>query len=179
MSQINFFMNEKDEIEFFDMIFKRKDTLVLNGIFYDSPNPKPISKISRFGKAGKLVFTNLKLNVFPLLEKNKVQFEDKYTFDLFKDAHLEFLRCYYYNDVLVSGRIFAKIGWLKTKENNKIYKSWYTSIERWIKKKYKQIDKLWWIGPNAEQWSFKGGKLAFGHPNAMAKSLSDCVIIKK
>ena len=174
MSQVNFFMTEKDENEFIKMIFGRDDTLVIKGRFYKTKSPKPVEKLSKFGKEEEYHLINTQITPKPHCSaKGKGIFFGKYTFDSFKDANIEFSRCYYHNKVLVSGRIFCKLGNLESAEHNKIYKSWYLSLDRWIKKRYKRFNDVWWIGPDAEKWSKKGGRLALGAP------LADVISLKK
>ena len=174
MSQINFFMTEKDENEFVKMLFDRDDTLIIKGRFYITKSPKPVKKLNKFGKKEEYYLINTQITPKPYCSARGMgKYFGEYLFDSFKDANIEFSRCYYHNKVLVSGRIFCKLGHLKSAEHNKIYKSWYNFLERWIKERYKKFQDPWWIGPDAEKWSKKGGKLALGDP------LADIISLKK
>ena len=171
--QINFFMDTEDDNEFINMLLNRSDTIVLLGEFYDTNNPFAIDYIPKYKEANRLMLTNKIINENCYCSKQIFKDgREKYMFDLFYDPNIEFCRCYFNNQILMQGRIFAKVGWLKNEEHNKVYKSWYASIERWIKKNYKKIDNSYWIGKSAEMWSLRGGKLVFGSTkNALTKSL--------
>ncbi len=91
---------------------------------------------------------------------------------MFRDAHVDFDRCKITKDLVVSGRIFAKIGWLETTEDNALFRSWYRSMERWIKTRYRRVHRHWWVGPVAETWSRQGGRLALGNELAMQLTLA-------
>lgn len=79
--------------------------------------------------------------------------DGNFSFDLLKDAHIEFSRCFVDNGILVLGRIFAKLGYLHDDKYNKVYKQWYSSIKRLIKRNYRKIDNHFWIGKHTEAWS--------------------------
>lgn len=93
-------------------------------------------------------------------------------FDMFYDPCIDFSRCRTCNKRLVNGRIFAKIGWLDPKEANTVYKKWYGTIERWLKKQYRRVNKTWWFGQGAWEWSMGGGICSFGDEWAFSTSLA-------
>lgn len=165
MSQVNFFMLEADEEQFLEMLSRRKDTALYPHGPFQSSHPQSISTVSPFGT--RQSYTLLLSSIAsPPDEKSRV-----YSFGLYTHPIIEYSRSYFHNDTLVSGRIYAKIGWGKSPENNRLHRAWYTSIERWLKKRYQKVHKIWWVAPEAQLWSLKGGLLALGSPLAMKISL--------
>ena len=93
--------------------------------------------------------------------------EGQYLYRLYETPVIEFSKSYFCDkQTLVNGRIFAKVGWLDDEKDNKIFKSSYSRIERWIKKRFLKIRDLWWVSPQIEKWSDEGGELALGSPLA-------------
>jgi len=170
VSQTNFFMNVEDDTEFLDMLSRRGDTAMIAGRFYHSPTPDIGQALPPFGTVQESHLVNLHITPTPTCSHQSDG--GLWLFDMFRDVHIEFQRCYLHQGILVSGRIYAKIGWCANSQTNKAFRSWYSSIERWIKRKYHSIDSTFWVGPHAERWSQSGGLLAFGNPNAMTRSLA-------
>jgi hypothetical protein len=169
MSQVNFFMTAEDEATFLDFLFSRTDTYVLEGRFFESRNPVPLASRNEVGQADMLTLANKELMPEAIAGSGG---PGAYLFDMYYDPHIEFSRCRTSNKRLLKGRIYAKIGWLKRKEANVVYKKWYGSIERWLKKEYRRVDKTWWFGPRAWEWSMAGGVCCFGDELAFAASLA-------
>jgi hypothetical protein len=96
-----------------------------------------------------------------------------YSFPLFHSAWVEWTRSVVLSGgELEAGRVFAKVGWLTQPADNRVYKSWYAAIERWLKRSLRRLDDTWWIGPAAQEWSRSGGVLAFGPGPSMRRSLA-------
>jgi hypothetical protein len=174
MSQVNFFMTHEDEDTFFDFLFSREDTHVLSGRFFDSGDPAPLTTKKGIGKDSCLTLVNKVIMPQPKVGNHGGgAFTGQYLFDLFRDPTIELSRSRISKKRMLNGRIYAKIGWLKPKEANAVYKSWYGSIERWLKKHYRRVDKTWWFGPGAWEWSMAGGVCCFGDELAFAASLAN------
>ena len=170
MSQVNFFMTSEDEASFLDFLFSRTDTHILEGRFFELPNPTPLASKDEISEGD--IFTLVSKELMPELIASSCG-PAGYLFDMFFDPHIEFSRCRTSKKRLLNGRIYAKIGWLKPKEANVVYKKWYCSIERWLKKLYRRVDRTWWFGPGAWEWSMAGGVCCFGSELAFAASLAD------
>jgi len=172
MSQVNFFMKEDDERELLDAVRGRGDTLLFVGRFHRTATPEPASTIpdrERF-----IVFTPSELAARPVCSaRGEGEHAGEFTFALYRDPHIEMSRCHLTNDVLMSGRIYAKVGWLEDESRNDVYRRWYSSIERWIKKRYRRGRNGWWFGPKAEEWSLAGGRVSYGDRGALVESLRD------
>jgi hypothetical protein len=174
MSQVNFFMTDGDEEAFLDFLFSRKDTHVLCGRLFDSRHPTPLLSKDAIGKAPELTLVNKKIMPQPVASNHgDGAIAGKYLFGLFLDPTIEFSRSRLSKTRLLNGRIYAKIGWLKPKEANAVYKSWYGAIERWLKRNYRRVRKTWWFGPGALEWSMAGGVCCFGNELAFAASLAN------
>lgn len=169
MSQVNFFMTATDEIDFADYLANRGDTLAVAGLTFSSPHPARIDLSSHDLPLEK----HITLLHSELSQSPSRRDDDLYVYDMFRDAFIQFTRCQHDHEVMVSGRIYAKIGWLKDTDGNKLYLSWYGSIESWIKKRYIRLRQDWWVGPDAERWSRAGGQLALGNKLARHVSLAD------
>ena len=174
MSQVNFFMLPLDTQNFIEMLLSRDDTAVLPGLFFPSQSPKPMRLPVASHPERHLTFlhSHLGKDVLPTFVESG-SFAGSFMYDAFKSPVIQFTFSELQNDVLVSGRVFAKIGWLESPEQNQIYRSWYSSIERWLKKNYLRLHKDWWAGPAASDWSKKGGRLALGDVNAKKVSLAN------
>jgi hypothetical protein len=174
MSQVNFFMTKADEDAFLDYLFSRKDTHILNDRIFDSHDPCPLNSKEEIGTVTRLTLVNKEIMEQPnASQSGGAALTGKFFFDLFSDPTIEISRSRLSKERLLNGRVFAKIGWLKPQEENAIYKSWYGSIERWLKKHYRRVDKLWWFGPGAWEWSMAGGVCCFGDEFAFASSLAN------
>ena len=170
MSQTSFFMTKQDDAEFFGAILQRGDTATVMGHLHPSPTPAFGLPLSEFGVRQVIHLVNLHITPTPTCSQQSK--EGLWHFDLFRDVHIELQRSYIHEGALVSGRIYAKIGWSANAHINQAFSRWFLSIERWLKQRYRSIDPDFWIGPHAEQWSLDGGLLAFGSSNAMTRSLT-------
>lgn len=163
-------MTEQDDAEFFDAFSQRADSATVAGHSFPSPTPAVGLPLPAFGVRQEIHLVSLSITPTPTCSRQSN--EGSWHFDLFRDVHIEFQRSYIHKDTLVSGRIFAKIGWCADAHTNQAFRRWFSSIQRWLKQRYRRIDSDFWIGPHAEQWSLCGGLLAFGNPNAMIRSLA-------
>lgn len=124
MSQVNFFMLESDERNFLAALLCRPDTVVLAGRFFQSPAPPPIRTLPN-PKVTQLTIVKAELlTYYPPVLVERGPYESMYTFDLFKSAHIDWSRSGLDGKVLVSGRIYAKVGWLSSPEDNRAYRTW-------------------------------------------------------
>lgn len=173
MSQVNFFMTTEDERAFFEALSARGDTVIHAGRFFASSDPPALSELPALDRKEPfftLCHATLRL-VYPPLQLVEGPFRGRYHYEAYGSAHIEWHRAVPHRGVLVNGRIHAKVGWLRTDEDNRAFRRWYGSIERWLKKRLRCVDETWWIAPEAEAWSREGGLLAFGDERALRRSL--------
>ena len=170
MSQVNFFMLEGDEREFFAYLRSRTDTAIFRGFQFPTPSPEPLRSLPD-PELRLLTIAHTDLaKVYPPRQESAAGL---YAFPLFRSAWVEWTRSSSIEGRLESGRIFAKVGWLPEPVHNRIYRSWYAAIERWLKRRLSRLDNTWWIGSGAETWSRAGGVLAFGPGPSMRRSLAE------
>lgn len=162
-------MTATDESDFTDYLSNRGDTLAVSGRPFSLPDPEYLDLSSDVLPPVKYI-TLLHSEVSQPPSRHD---DGTYMHHLFRDAFIEFSRCQRGNEVMVSGRICAKVGWLEDAEANKVYRSWYRSIERLIKKRYTRVRHEWWVGPDAQSWSRDGGQFALGSTLALHVSLAD------
>lgn len=163
-------MSAEDDAEFLDMLSRRDDTAVVAGRFYHSSTPDIAFALPSFGTEQESHLVNLQITPTPTC--SQLSPEGLWLFDMFRDVHIEFSRCYFHQGSLVSGRIYAKIGWSTDPQTNKELRRWYSGIERWIKQRYRRVDSVFWAGPHAERWSRSGGLFAFGSQYGMKRSVA-------
>jgi hypothetical protein len=172
VAQVNFFMDAGDEREFLAAIKARGDTRLHIGRFFPSPVPPSSVEVPPFGTQGEIQLTNTVVTSLPRCHgAGGGDHAGEFLFDLHRDLHIQFSRCWWNDGALVSGRLFTKIGWLDNNEANAAGRAWYAAIERWIKHRYKRVRNDWWLGPSAEKWSCSGGRLSFGGAHALTETL--------
>ena len=170
MSQLNFFQLSNDEREFVEFLGSRADTQILPGRFFASPAPAPITVLPAVSRLREVTLLNATLRPTPRwVTRGEGRYTGKYLFDSLHAPCIEFPRSHMKKGVLVPGRIYAKIGWLEPRVDNRVFRSWYSAIERWLKKSHVKHDGLWWFGPEARAWLLAGGRVAFGEDPSCAK----------
>ena len=163
MSQVNFFMLPEDEDQFVSFLAARSDTHILIGRSFSSPEPQPVRELPPASETSHVTLLNAKIRPTPSCRPSASGASGgAYMFELMRDPFIEFSRSSLCDDLLLPGRIFAKIGWLDSQEGNRQFKLWYSAIERWLKKRYQKYRDHWWFGPEAEKWSLAGGLVAYG-----------------
>ncbi len=166
-------MIKDDKVDFLNFILS-KEIIAYDGRFFNSKSPESIKDVNKLSacKEITLIEESLSNNYYPIYE-GRGEFEGKWCFDLYNSPNIEFSVPYKVkSNELVSGRIFAKMGWLKNDEDNKKYKSSYRKLERWIKNNYSKYDEIWWISERVRDWSAAGGFLCLGDQNAGKVRLS-------
>ena len=172
MSQVNFFMLASDERNFLAALMGRPDTVVLAGRLFESSAPPPIRELPEPEVTDITILNADLLAYYPPALVERGPYEGMYTFDLFGSAHIDWSRSVLHGNTLMSGRIYAKVGWLSSPDHNAVYRSWYKATERWLKRNLSRLDGIWWLGPDAGAWSRTGGVLVFGSGPDFRKSLA-------
>jgi len=170
MSQVNFFMTEDDERNFFEFLCACDDTAIYSGREFRTQSPEQLDALPPVVERQLTIAHSGLAEVYPPQPDSASGY---YAFPLFHSAWVEWTRSVVLSGgELEAGRVFAKVGWLTQPADNRVYKSWYAAIERWLKRSLRQLDGTWWIGPAAEEWSRTGGVLAFGPGPSMRRSLA-------
>jgi len=159
VSQTNFFMVERDEQEFLAFLRSRPGIHFLVGRFHDKPDPEFEEELPPFGDRREVQIVNAAIRwPLRLSARGAAEFEGKYLLDLFRDPHIELRRCHVDNGCVLPGRIYTKVGWLPDPSENRVLRSWYDSVARWLKKRYKKTEGPFWLGPAAAEWVGRGGR---------------------
>jgi hypothetical protein len=162
VSQLNFFMLPGDEREFVAFLCSRADTHILAGRFFATPTPQPVRSLRAASRLRTVTLLNAALQRAPRATvRGEGQYSGKYTFDSLRTPCIELSRSRMKDSVLLPGRIYAKVGWLEPKVDNRVFRSWYAAIERWLKQRF-VMHRSWWFGPEARAWSLAGGRVAYG-----------------
>ncbi len=170
MSQVNIFMLADDVKEFAKFACEDCGMIMLQGSRFETDKPEPVVDFDTLNG-----FQEMTLIDATLFEKYHLRKMDSgiWMYDMFKAPSIEFSVPHFLdNGRLLSGRIYAKIGWLDSNEDNRLYKSGYGKLERRIKRDYHKIEGSWWVSSRVKTWSLDGGVLAFGSELAMSKSLT-------
>ena len=163
VSQVNFFMAEADEKEFVEMLRARGDTQMIAGRFHPTPTPPFVQELPPISGEQLIELVNVAITDPPVMRANGAgDFVGMYLFDAYKDAHIEWSRCYLEDGALVAGRIFAKSGWLDDRPANAAFQKWYDALARWIRRRYERTRDPWWVGPHAARWRRTGKLFSFG-----------------
>ena len=159
MSQVNFFMTAVDEAEFLSFVLQVPDARLLVGRFHATRLPEVVRSIPPFGQRQEveLVRTSMRSPI-TLSASGSGDYEGMFLLDLHRDPHIEWNRCYLVDGALHSGRIYTKIGWLQNESENKAMRRWYNSLAAWLKRRYRRVSKVYWIGNDAFAWAAKGGR---------------------
>jgi hypothetical protein len=131
MSQVSFFMLENDEREFVEMLSARVDTFMFSGRFFPVKRPTPTRYLPPFGAEGLVTLVNSGLRPSPECDgRGEGDSARLYMFDRLKYPQCELSRSRFEDGILLGGRIYAKIGWLDSQNENRIYRNWYVDREK-------------------------------------------------
>jgi hypothetical protein len=85
-----------------------------------------------------------------------------YVIDGFQSPVVEFLRSWAVSNVMLAGGIRADMNYLDNDKQDLVQKSadfrnWFDSMQNWIRKNFKHLTLLTYVGPGAEKFSKEGG----------------------
>jgi hypothetical protein len=168
VSQIHFFMLRGDEDAFAAMLGARGDTRLVRGRFHAARAPRLVRKLG--SAPSEIVLVNPAFG-WPvrLSEKGAGVHRGKYCFDMFRDPHVMWHRCMLDDGALVSGSLYAKIGWSKP-HDQALYRRWYEGIARWIEQTSVAAPLRagrFRIAEGAARWWHDGNAFCFGDANAL------------
>src|SRR5262245_51667055 len=132
MSQVNFFMTSDDEHEFFAFLRARGDTAVYSGREFRAQSPQHLGDLPPTVERDLTIVHPGLAEGYPTQKDSATGF---YSFPLVHSAWVEWTRSVVVGSgELEAGRVFAKVGWLSSPVDNRVYKFWYAAIERWLKR---------------------------------------------
>jgi len=169
MSQINVFMLGDDIREFAQFASDECGMILLEGDQFDSPAPNMLVGMED-AEASRAV-TLIDSALFDRYRPREMH-GGIWMYDQFKTPAIEFCVPRLLEDGrLLSGRIFAKIGWLDSADDNRVYKASYAKLDRRLKRTYHKVEGHWWVSDRVRAWSLDGGVLAFGSQLGLSRSL--------
>jgi hypothetical protein len=107
-----------------------------------------------------------------------VQQQSYYTVDRFASEVIELGRSYEDEGRLVRGRIWAEFtGWRTgasqvTFEKSPSFQKWFNSLASWIKRHYTRTPEGWYVGPGAQEFHQRGGRLVAANFAPVVKLVS-------
>ncbi len=162
--QLLLYMSREDEDEFFDFLRSTGNVIVL-------PAKSPTSEFVRMDtlpEASQLEATrkfwlqNTIVN-FPLLTVFSEQ-GGYFVIDGFQSPVVEFLRSFTVSGMMLPGRLQADMNYFDDDRQDLVpkpveFRKWYESIDGWVRKRYKRLTVLTYVGPGAEKFREQGGLL--------------------
>jgi len=85
-----------------------------------------------------------------------------YVIDGFQSPVVEFLRPWAVSNVMLAGGIRADMNYLDNDKQDLVqkpadFRNWFDSMQNWIRKNFKHLTLLTYVGPGAEKFSEDGG----------------------
>jgi hypothetical protein len=85
-----------------------------------------------------------------------------YVIDGFQSPVVEFLRPWAVSNVMLAGGIRADMNYLDNDKQDLVqkpadFRNWFDAMQNWIRKNFKHLTLLTYIGPGAEKFSEDGG----------------------
>lgn len=159
-----FYMTEEDESEFLDQVRSTCDTIVLQSQSLTSQFA-PIDNLPKPGQdetTRRFWLQNTSVNM-PLITEF-VEDGKYYVVDGFQSPVIEFIRSLMVSQILLPGRIQADMAFLDDREGDLVpkpvkFRKWFESIEGWIRRRYKHLTLLTYVGPGAAKFREEGGLL--------------------
>jgi len=160
--QLVLYMSKEDEDSFLQYLRSTGDLVILPSTSPTSevapvsalPEPSEDEATRRFWLQKTTVSLALVTEYAP--EKNG------YVIDGFQSPVVEFLRSWTVSNVLLAGGIRADMNYLDDATQDLVrkpaeFRGWFDAMQNWIRKNFKHLTLLTYVGPGAEEFSEKGG----------------------
>jgi hypothetical protein len=87
-----------------------------------------------------------------------------YVIDGFQSPVVEFLRSWRVSHMMLAGGIRADMNYLDSEKQDLVrkpaeFRNWFESMQNWIRKGFKHLTLLTYVGPGAEEFREEGGLL--------------------
>jgi hypothetical protein len=164
--QVNFFWYGPDEVNFIEAARQRSGDLCVLRYMSASKPFEPISELPPIDELGGFhvwLWDRLACSA-PVVQW--VEQQRYYTVDPSASEVIELSRSYEREGNLVRGRLWAELtGWKVEAPNERFEKSvafqkWFKSLAGWIKNNYTKTPEGWYLGPEAEKFRERGGRLS-------------------
>ena len=88
----------------------------------------------------------------------------RYLINGFQSPVVEFLRSFTISKIMLPGRLEADMTYFDDDRQDLVskpveFKNWFDSIEHWIRKNYRHLTLLTYVGPGTEKFQWEGGLL--------------------
>jgi hypothetical protein len=88
----------------------------------------------------------------------------RYVIDGFQSPVVEFLRSWMVSHVMLAGGIRADMNYLDDEKQDLVrkpaeFRNWFDSMQSWVRKNFKHLTLLTYVGPGAEKFEDDGGIL--------------------
>ena len=157
-------MSRQDENEFLDYLRSTGNTIILPA---SSPTsafvaldglPEPTQEIA--SRKFWLQNTTVKLPLVIELDEGR----GVYLINGFQSPVIEFLRSFSVSQMMLPGRLEADMAYFDDEKGDLVpkpleFRTWFESIERWIRKNYRHLTLLTFVGPGADNFRENGGLL--------------------
>jgi hypothetical protein len=160
--QLVLYMSKEDEDSFLQYLRSTGDLVILPSTSPTSeiapvsalPEPSEDEATRRFW----LQKTNVSL---PLVTEYAPE-KNGYVIDGFQSPVVEFLRSWTVSNVLLAGGIRADMNYLDDATQDLVrkpaeFRGWFDTMENWIRKNFKHLTLLTYVGQGAERFSEEGG----------------------
>ncbi len=162
--QLVLYMSKEDEESFLQYLRSTGDLVILPSTsstsdfapISDLPEPTEDEATRRFWLQNRTV--SLPLVTEYAAEKNG------YIIDGFQSPVVEFLRSWMVSHVMLAGGIRADMNYLDGDKQDLVrkpveFRDWFDSMQKWIRKNFKHLTLLTYVGSGAERFESEGGIL--------------------
>ena len=161
--QLLFYMSKEDETGFLD--FLRSTGVAILPAISQTAEFAPLDVLPEVSQDPStrrfwLQNTTISLPMVTDFEKDR----GYYVVNGFQSPVAEFLRSFTVSQMMLPGRLEADMAYFDDEKQDLVskppeFRNWFDSIERWIRKKYRHLTLLTFVGPGAEKFRDEGGLL--------------------
>ncbi len=159
--QVNFYMNKDDEAEFFDFVRTTGNVSILPYVsdvreFHPLKTPSD-PRLGKFSGAVWLINRDVSSN----LVVKHVPTQGYYSIDEERSSVIEFTRSAVVEKTIGRGRIWAEFTYLDSESMTLVpkepeFSKWYDTLAKWIRGRYKRLERLIYTGPGAQKLLSEG-----------------------
>ena len=162
--QLVLYMSKEDDETFLDYLRSSGDLVILPSTSPSSdftpiqvlPEPSQDEDTRKFWLENNTVSLPLATEYAP--EKNC------YVIDGFQSPVVEFHRSWIVSRMMLAGGIRADMNYLDSEKQDLVrkpaeFRNWFDSMQNWIRKGFKHLTLLTYVGPGAEEFREEGGLL--------------------
>jgi hypothetical protein len=162
--QLVLYMSKEDEESFLQYLRSTGDLVIL-------PSTSPTSDFAPISTLPEPTEDETTRNLWlqnrtvglPLVTEYAAE-KNGYIIDGFQSPVVEFLRSWTVSNVMLAGGIRADMNYLDNARQDLVpkpveFRDWFDSMQNWIRKNFKHLTLLTYVGPGAEKFANEGGIL--------------------